>query len=116
MSEERGAMDALYKRKEELISEREQVIERLRSQLARQSADTIPLGAVLAEAKVLFPEIDDLQFGRFQNSSAISETVQKRTAGAAWLATSKPISEKESAQLSRWLATRTGLDTVLLFR
>ncbi len=114
--QEQSAMNALYQRKSEDLSEKEKYIQKLKAQLTAKSQDTIVMTSIIQEASVLYPEVEGIRFGKLQSGIVKSDTVPQLKVGAAWVVHSKPLTEEKLSSLGRWLAVRTKVDTVLMYK
>jgi len=113
--QEQSAMNALYQRKSEDLSEKEKYIQKLKAQLSAKSQDTIAIGAIIAEAKVIYEEVEGIRFGILKGSGLKPDSIEQKV-GAAWVIHSKPVSDEQVQSLSRWLAVRCDVDTVLIYK
>lgn len=114
--QEQSAMNALYQRKSEDLSQKEEYIQKLKEQLMASTKDTIAMSAIIEEAKVIYPEVEGIRFGRMQAGGAAVDTINELTVGAAWIIHKDPISKEKVESMARWLAVRAKLDTVLVFK
>ncbi len=114
--QEQSAMNALYQRKSEDLSEKEQHILALKEQLSAKTKDTIAMTAIIDEASVLYPEVEGIRFGRLQTVGKSKDTIPELKVGAAWIVHKQPLSDEKISSLSRWLAVRTKVDTVLMYK
>ena len=114
--EQQEAMAMLYRRNQEADAQREARIAALEAIVRPGERSNVgpsdPLG-LGAEAEALYPALRGLRFARLPpaDSSAESDVL-----GVAYAAGLGGLDGQEAGQLSRWLARRTGVDSVLLVR
>lgn len=114
--EQQEAMAMLYRRNQEADLERDRRLSELEEAIGppgrRQVATASPAG-LREEAAALFPALEGL---RFAAMPPIDSGATGATLGVAYDGAMDRLGRSDRAQLMRWLARRTGVDSVLLVR
>lgn len=108
-----GVLEDIYKKNEDIISQKDKQIELLQKQLNKMQSDYVPINQLYKELKVQYPRIVSFSYGK--NIKIINDTVTDTipTFVLTWkYGTSRTYKKQKIPVLLEWLKVRFNLDTL----